>query len=617
MMHKLSGLLLFFFVFTQALISQTRQEITIRTYDVPSSRQGVAVDSLYIYVINNSSISKHQKGDGQMVDYWEDKDSLIFHLNSGIILDGKLYTVNSNYPDFPMASSIEIFDPLTLDHIGNHSFGIMNGSATWLDQRDGYWFVAFAHYTGRGSEPGKTNAWTRLVKFDLEWRQLESWIFPEELVNKFESRSSSGGLLLPDGRILCTGHDNFEAYLLEFPDKGYTLHWTGTLPLGSFGQGIAYEKAGQTEYIYGVIKKENKVVVSEILLPAIISQGPQTVLQLNPSDHNPRNSEGDFITLKDGRILFIYSHFTSGVGDHASAVIASRVSNDEGVSWSEKDIILFSNESGLNLMSVSLLRLINGDIALFYLRKNSLTDCRPILRISRDECNTWGEEIECINEDKIGYYVLNNDRVIQLDNGRLLMPLSQHAAPEKEWSATGRIQTYYSDDNGRSWNAGKELENPDQVMLQEPGVVALNDGRILMFMRNNSGFQYISYSADQGVSWSPAEASTIKSPRSPASIERIPETGDLIMVWNNNGGEIEAIAGKRTPFNIGISKDEGKTWQGVRTLADDPDGWYCYTAVDFTEGHVLLGHCAGNNEVRSGLAITHISRISLEWIYNK
>ena len=36
---------------------------------------------------------------------------------------------------------------------------------------------------------------------------------------------------------------------------------------------------------------------------------PQTVLELNPSDDNPRNGEGDFITLKEGRILFIYSHF--------------------------------------------------------------------------------------------------------------------------------------------------------------------------------------------------------------------------------------------------------------------------------------------------------------------
>ncbi|MGJ7027585.1 hypothetical protein, partial [Petrimonas sulfuriphila] len=35
---------------------------------------------------------------------------------------------------------------------------------------------------------------------------------------------------------------------------------------------------------------------------------PKTVLKLPPSSNNPRNSEGDFITLKDGRVLFVYSH---------------------------------------------------------------------------------------------------------------------------------------------------------------------------------------------------------------------------------------------------------------------------------------------------------------------
>ncbi|MFC2081117.1 hypothetical protein ACFLR8_02790 [Bacteroidota bacterium] len=263
-MERIIGLLLLSFVLCNLLFSQDERGMIIRSYDVPSSKQGVAVDSLCFYVINNSSITKHHKSDGRMLKLWEDEDTLIHHLNSGIIIDGKLYTVNSNYPDFPMASSIEIFDPESLDHINNHSFGIFNGSATWMDEHNGYWFVAFAHYTGRGSDPGKSNAWTRLVKFNREWTQLESWIFPKELISKFESRSNSGGVILSDGRILCTGHDNYEVYVLEFPQKGYTLNWTGTIPVGSYGQGIAYEKVDNSEYIYGVIKSENKVVVTKI-----------------------------------------------------------------------------------------------------------------------------------------------------------------------------------------------------------------------------------------------------------------------------------------------------------------------------------------------------------------
>ncbi len=249
------------------LYSQSGSPTIVKTYQVASSRQAVAVDSSFFYVINNSSISKHRKIDGTQVALWEDEDSLIHHLNSGIIIDGRLYTVNSNYPGTPMASSIEIFDPVKLRHIENHSFGILNGSATWLDEHEGYWYVAFAHYTGRGGEPGKTNFWTRLVKFDKEWRQLESWIFPDELMKKFGTMSNSGGVILPNGKILCSGHDNYELYLLELPSKGYTLIWSDTFPVGSYGQGIAYEMDGESVLVYGIVKKENKVVVSRIAVP--------------------------------------------------------------------------------------------------------------------------------------------------------------------------------------------------------------------------------------------------------------------------------------------------------------------------------------------------------------
>ncbi|NLB26097.1 MAG: hypothetical protein GX820_05315 [Bacteroidales bacterium] len=236
----------------------------VRTYNVTAAQQGVAVDADFFYVVNNSAIVKYNKEDGRKVAEWTDNDSVLRHLNSGIIIDGALYCINSNFPEIPMASSLEIFDPNTLEHLDNHSFGILNGSATWVDKYNGYWYVAFAHYTGGGGEEGKSNAWTRLVKFDSDWRQIESWIYPKELIKKFQNSSNSGGVILSDGKILCTGHDNYEIYLLEFPDKGYTLNWIDTFPVGSYGQGIAIEKSGDSELIYGIIRKDKKVVVTKL-----------------------------------------------------------------------------------------------------------------------------------------------------------------------------------------------------------------------------------------------------------------------------------------------------------------------------------------------------------------
>lgn len=167
-----------------------------------------------------------------------------------------------------------------------------------------------------------------------------------------------------------------------------------------------------------------KVVLKVLASPA---SGVKKTLELPPSPGNPRNSEGAFLKLRDGRIIYAYSRYCGdSKSDHAAAEIAARYSSDNGATWTKEDEILVKNEGGMNVMSVSLLRLQNGEIALFYLVKNSLSDCRPVMRRSSDEGKTWSESVSCI-PDETGYFVLNNDRVIQLRDGRLLFAVSGHS----------------------------------------------------------------------------------------------------------------------------------------------------------------------------------------------
>ena len=333
-------------------------------------------------------------------------------------------------------------------------------------------------------------------------------------------------------------------------------------------------------------------------------------LKLNPGENNPRNSEGDFITLRDGKILFIYSHFSGKSGsDFGNGYLASRYSTDKGKTWSTEDQLVVKQEGDMNVMSVSLLRLKNGSIALFYARKNSEEDCMPMMRISTDEARTWSEPVSCITDTQ-GYFVLNNNRVVQLKSGRLLMPVAMHRPSNGKWQEKGTIYNYYSDNNGVSWKCSGAVPNTTDIITQEPGVIELKDGTVMMFIRASGGVQQLSYSKDRGETWSHIEPSNINSPLSPASIARVPSTGDLLMVWNNNARDQ-----KRTPFNIGISKDEGRTWRNIKTLEDDPDGWYCYTAIHFTKRDILLGHCAGNRPKGTGLAVTQITKFSLDFIY--
>lgn len=343
---------------------------------------------------------------------------------------------------------------------------------------------------------------------------------------------------------------------------------------------------------------------------------PVRTLELPPGKDNPRNSEGAFISLKDGRLLFVYSHYTAGKGgDDDPACLAGRTSADSGRTWTADDRVIVPNEGGMNVMSVSLLRLQGGAIALFYLVKNSGADCRPVMRLSSDEGATWGAAVPCIT-DEIGYYVLNNDRVIQLRSGRLVVPLCLHTvtgSPKMDWQ--GRVLCYLSDDSGKTWRRSRTVQAGfdaagKRVTTQEPGVVELKDGRVMMFIRTNGGFQYMSYSRDSADTWDAPAVSTIASPLSPASIKRLPSTGDLLLVWNDHARTPASLRDRRVPLSTAISKDDGQTWQSTRVLEGNPQGWYCYVAVHPVENAVLLGYCA-----MSRLAHARITRVPVAWLY--
>ena len=346
----------------------------------------------------------------------------------------------------------------------------------------------------------------------------------------------------------------------------------------------------------------------------------ERTLRLEPHEGNFRNSEGDFIWLNDGRLLFVYSHFTSGSHDFDSGYLAGRFSVDSGKTWTSEDHLVLANEAKLNTMSVSVLRLQNGSIALFYVCKNSNSDCVPMMRISTNETKSWSEPVRCINTE--GYYIVVNDRVIQLKNGRIMMPvaLGQTTDEMKRCGlmVTDQIMCYFSDDNGQTWQKSQHVPNPTNIILQEPGIVEFKNGLLMLYCRTNTGVQYMSFSEDKGETWSPVQPSNIKSPRSPASIKRIPNTGDLLLVWNENYDFSHSLSGFRTPLNVAISRDEGKTWQNKKILENDPFGWFCYTAIEFTKDKVILSYSAGTRKGKSKkLATEQITLLDISWLYTE
>lgn len=367
----------------------------------------------------------------------------------------------------------------------------------------------------------------------------------------------------------------------------------------------------------------------------------EIVLQLDPTPGNARNSEGAFITLKDGRILFAWSKFLSDKGgDQEPSIIVCRTSDDDGHSWTNQDRILVQPEGEAhNVMSVSLLRLQDGRIALLYLSKenkaNGAHECRPEIRFSDDELETLSPAIPLtLSTD---YHVGNNDRLIQLDDGTLILPVAQHrfgVAPKLNAEGKAQLQfkppglnfCFLSRDGGQTWTESINSiyrAFPDGSGLQEPGVLPLRDGRLWMWARTSwkndeaHARQWQSFSDDGGSTWSEPEPSVFASPCSPLSMKRIPSTGDLLAIWNDYSGHFSFAerADVRSPLVGALSSDEGVTWKAHFLLENEPEHGYCYTAIQFTDDAVLLAYCAGSPQQGGRLNRLRMRRVLLSEIY--
>lgn len=363
------------------------------------------------------------------------------------------------------------------------------------------------------------------------------------------------------------------------------------------------------------------------------------VLQLDPGPKNGRNSEGSFVTLKDGRILFAWSKYISdSFEDNDRSAIVARYSVDGGHNWLPEERMLIDPEEALNVMSVSFLRLQDGRIMMLYLRKvdagGGCVSCAPMVCFSSDEMATLSAPVPITLSPE--YHVVNNDRVIQLASGRLVVPVDVHrfGMPSKmpthgplRPDFTHPALTFFllSDDGGATW-----LESvnsyyrcfPNGQGLQEPGVIELTDGRLWSWSRTD-GRQWQSFSSNAGHTWAEPEPSAFITPCSPLSMKRIPSTGHLLAVWNDHSGRYPVpqrtssshSLADRNPLVCAISKDEGATWQHHYLMEDAMEHGFCYTAIHFVDDAVLFAYCAGGPSPQSCLLRLRLRRIPLEELY--
>jgi hypothetical protein len=248
-----------------ALAKDHPKAIEMARWHVLEANQGVAVDAQYFYGIGNHALVKHRKDTGERVAEWFGPNGgAIIHINSGWVDGDKLVTSHSNFSQLPMASSLEIFDTKTLQPVSSYSFGIRLGSLTWAVRRDGYWWACFANYNDDGTTPGFDQRWTFFAQFDDNWQQLQSWLFPPQVIATWQDSSCSGGDWGDDGLLYVTGHDEPLLHVLRLPKQGVALEYVTTIDVPFEGQSWAWDRSTKDRVIYGISRARQEVIVARI-----------------------------------------------------------------------------------------------------------------------------------------------------------------------------------------------------------------------------------------------------------------------------------------------------------------------------------------------------------------
>lgn len=369
------------------------------------------------------------------------------------------------------------------------------------------------------------------------------------------------------------------------------------------------------------------------------------VLFLPIGKGNPRNGEGSFLRLGNGDILFAYTeYYGNSYDDGATARISACLSTDDGESFGESFVLIEKSADAENYMSVSLLRLPDGNVGIVYLKKTKNAEgkllCMPEFRVSCDEGKTFSDPISCISHS--GYYCAVNDSAIVTRTGRIIVPMSAFNG-ETTFAVTveGSTPPYpgqdvhfvCSDDSGKTWHDDMPVIAPpyrDKTGLQEPGIYEHENGELWCYARTGYGFQYECRSADGGKTFTPPRPNFLfTSPEAPMRVRRL---GDYtIAVWNPNSyqpmREVTELwnSPKRTPLLCAVSTDDGRSFDTTDTdasngalrgfrdrlflIESDENESYCYPEMIETKDGFLVGyyHSAGTPMC---LAATRVKKIT-------
>ena len=299
---------------------------------------------------------------------------------------------------------------------------------------------------------------------------------------------------------------------------------------------------------------------------------------------------GSIVEAKDGSLMLIQNRVSCEEGGYPDS---KRISTDGGKTWSTPVRLKSEIAAG------GLVRLQSGKLGMYGVKRPQQRG--PVcFSTSEDDGETWTATVALPTYPD--FYPMFHS-MIQLKSGRLLLVGYWEGLNVAASDAVRFVQTgwgiwrgsllffeghrsvelgvciaYCSDDEGLTWkqcegglfgwfdDRGVPNGEGGIIDVYEPTAAETKDGRVLMFMRSKTGRLLQSYSKDGGQTWDSVRPTELSSSQSPPMLVEIPETGDLLCVWNQASCEEIRRGFFRGRLSSAISQDSGMTWGNFKTI---------------------------------------------------
>jgi predicted neuraminidase len=232
-----------------------------------------------------------------------------------------------------------------------------------------------------------------------------------------------------------------------------------------------------------------------------------------------------------------------------------------------------------------------GPLLLFYKVGPNPRGWWGLVRESRDDGKSWSEAKRLPE----GIYGPIKNKPVVLPGGVLLSPSSTE---DRGW----RVHFERSEDSGKTWVSTGPINDGKTIAAIQPSVLIRRDGSLLAIGRSRQGKLWQAVSADSGKTWSEMTLTELPNPNSGTDAVTLADGRHLLVYNHTQKG--------RTPLNLAISTDDGKTWQAAGVLEAEP-GEYSYPAViQRKDGRVQVVYTWKRQRIRT--AIFDVNQLRLK-----